>query len=97
VCAYEVGRDRRSVCRHDLCLKSLNDSKGINLIFILAGVMPTEDNSALDGNIPYPKLWPTEYRQAASLIPVRDSVSQLGQNTGYRYKDFVAFLRPSRL
>jgi len=56
VCAYEVVRDRRSVCRHDLCPKSLNDSKGINLIFILAGVMLTEDNSALDGNIPYRKL-----------------------------------------
>jgi hypothetical protein len=70
VYAYEGGRDRPSVCRHDLCPKSLNDSKGINLILILAGVMPTEDNFALDGNIPYRKLWPTEYRQAASLIPV---------------------------
>jgi hypothetical protein len=33
-------------------------------------------------------------RQASSLIPVRNSVSQLDQNTGNRYKDFVAFLRP---
>ena len=97
MCAYEEGRDRPSICRHDLCPKSLNDSKGINLIFILAGVMPTEDNLALDGNIPYRKLWPTEQRQAASLIPVRDTVPQLDQNTGYRYKDDVAFLRPSRL
>jgi len=59
--------------------------------------MPTEDNSALHGNIPYRKVWPNEYRQAASLIPVSDPDSQLEQNTGNRYKDFVAFLRPSRL
>lgn len=85
------------VCRHDLCPKSLNDFRGINLIFILAGGMPTEDNSTLHGNIPYRKLWQTEYGQAASLIPVRDSVSQLDHNTGNRYKDFVTFLRLSRL
>ena len=54
--AYEVGRDLPSVCRHDLRPKSLKDSKIINLIFILAGGMPTEDNSALHGNIPYRKL-----------------------------------------
>jgi len=97
VCAYEVDRDRPSVCRHDLCPKSLNDSKGINLIFILAGVISRKDNFELDGNIPYRKMWPIEYRQAESLIPVWDSVSHFDQNTGYSYKNFVAFLRPSRL
>lgn len=97
MCAYEIGRDRTSAYRHDICPKSLNDSKGINLIFILAGVMPKEDNSALDGNIPYRKLWQTGYRQAASLISVGNSVSQIDPNKGYHYKDFVAFLRHSRL
>jgi len=84
--AYELDRDRPSFCRHDLCPKSFNDSKITNLIFILAGGMTKEDNSALRGNILYRKLRPTKYRQAASLIPVRDSVSQLDQNTGNHYK-----------